>query len=346
MRAAWKILADIRPFCGGWEKEHGESMILSVSRRTDIPNYYGEWFANRIREGFLYVRNPMNAHQISRIDLSADVVDGIVFWTKNPAGIMNRLEDFKDYAYYFQFTLTGYGKDVEPNLPEKRGKLISIFQDLSERIGKEKVIWRYDPILLSPKYTVEYHLKAFEEIAGKLAGYTEKAVISFVDQYMKIQRNMKALSVSDMTGEEMTFLAGEMAEIASRYHLTVETCAEQMDFQDVGIRHGSCIDKELLEKLSGCRLEGKKDKNQRKECGCLESMEVGAYNTCPTGCKYCYANVGDDKVRESRKQYQPDSPLLCGKPDAGDIITDRKVKSLKTNQVGIEWDFQKNIDMR
>ena len=140
-------------------------MILSVSRRTDVPNYYSDWFIHRIGEGFLYVRNPLNSHQISRIDLSPDVVDCIVFWTKNPANMIEKLESLQDYKYYFQFTLTGYGKEIEPALPDKRTELIPTFIRLSEKIGKEKVIWRYDPILISKRYTADYHLKAFEEIA-------------------------------------------------------------------------------------------------------------------------------------------------------------------------------------
>ncbi len=163
-------------------------MILSVSRRTDIPNYYADWFLNRIEDGYLYVRNPMNAHQISRINLSPDVVDCIVFWTKNPEPMLDKLDRLKDYKYYFQFTLTGYGKDIEPFLPHKRDKMIPIFQQLSFMIGKEKVIWRYDPIIITDNYTEEYHVKAFREIAMKLNGYCNKVVISFVDTYTKTKK--------------------------------------------------------------------------------------------------------------------------------------------------------------
>ncbi len=310
-------------------------MILSVSRRTDIPNYYSEWFINRIKEGYLYVRNPMNAHQISRIDLSPDVVDCIVFWTKNPEKMIGQLDYLRDYIYYFQFTLTGYGKDVEPNLPNKRDKLISVFQRLSEKIGKQKVIWRYDPIFISRKYTADYHLKAFEEIAGSLADYTERVVISFIDFYIKTQRNTDGLDMEEITDETMVYLAKQMKKIASNHHLVIETCAEQIDLQDIGIQHGSCIDKELIEKLLGCKLIGGKDKNQRKECGCLESVEVGTYNTCLNGCKYCYANDSDEKVRESLGLYDAESPLLCGNIGLEDKITDRKVKSLKNTQISL-----------
>ena len=310
-------------------------MILSVSRRTDIPNYYSDWFIHRIKEGFLYVRNPMNAYQISRIDLSPNVVDCIVFWTKNPEKMIEKLEYLRDYVYYFQFTLTGYGKDIEPNLPNKREELIPIFKKLSEKIGREKVIWRYDPILISKRYTIDYHLKAFEEIASNLANYTEKVVISFVDFYAKTQRNTRKLSIRQMTNEEMIRLAGEMAQIASKYNLVIETCAEQINLQEVGIQHGSCIDQRLIEKITGCKLIGQKDKNQRENCGCMESVEVGVYNTYLNGCKYCYANFNDDKVKENVKLYNESTPLLCGNIDLADKVTERKVKSLKDAQINL-----------
>lgn len=308
-------------------------MILSVSRRTDIPNYYSDWFIARIKEGFLYVRNPMNAHQISRIDLSPEVVDCIVFWTKNPANMIEKLEDLKRYMYYFQFTLTGYGRDVEPNLPNKREELIPTFKRLSEKIGEERVIWRYDPILISKRYTMNYHLQAFEEIADNLADYTERVVISFVDFYSKTKRNARGLGIRQITDEEMLEVAGKMAQIASKYNLIIETCAEQINLHEIGIQHGSCIDKKLIERLLGCKLIAKKDKNQRAGCGCFESVEVGTYNTCLSGCKYCYANFNDSRVEDNIKLYNRDSVLLCGNITSDDRIIERKVKSMKDNQI-------------
>ena len=167
-------------------------MILSVSRRTDIPNYYSEWFYNRIKEGYLYVRNPMNAHQISKIILSPEVVDCIVFWTKNPEPMFSRLDELDAYQYYFQFTLTGFGNDIECNVPHKKEHMIPVFQKLAKRIGKQKMIWRYDPIIFTDKYTPEYHLKAFRQIAEELNGYTSKCVISFVDIYTKNRKKLTA----------------------------------------------------------------------------------------------------------------------------------------------------------
>lgn len=308
-------------------------MILSVSRRTDIPNYYAEWFFRRIKEGFLYVRNPMNPHQVSRIELSPLVVDCIVFWTKNPAPMLERLEELREYPYYFQFTLTGYGKDIEPGLPDKRKELIGTFRKLSEKAGRDRVIWRYDPILVNERYTMEYHLKAFEEIAGCLKNHTEKVIISFVDFYAKMLRNTKGLDIRSLSREEMVYMAKEMAGIAKSSGLVIETCAEKLDLQDVGIRHGSCIDKKQIEKIVGCTLKLEKDKNQREECGCFESVEVGTYNTCKNGCRYCYANYNEEKVRACAKLYDAGAPLLCGRLEPEDKVTERKVRSYKEPQM-------------
>lgn len=318
-------------------------MILSVSRRTDIPNYYSEWFYNRIKEGFLYVRNPMNPHQISRIALSPDIVDCMVFWTKNPANMMPGLDMLQDYNYYFQFTLTGYGKDIEPNLPNKRD-LIRTFQSLSEQLGNERIIWRYDPILLNRRYGPEYHIKAFNEIATQLNGYTHKVIISFVDLYAKTMRNTEELNVKSLHNNEMIELARNLAEIAKGNHLKIETCAEQIDLAKFGIAHGSCINKGLMEQLIGCKLKGSKDKNQRAICGCFESVEVGTYNTCRSGCRYCYATFNKEQVKASVALYDRNSPLLCGTIDKDDKITERKVTSLKDAQMNLsEYQTQREI---
>lgn len=286
-------------------------MILSASRRTDIPNYYSEWFYNRIKEGFLYVRNPMNAHQISEIKITPDVVDCIVFWTKNPLPMMKRLNEIKDYNYYFQFTLTGYGNDVEINLPSKSRKIVPAFQELSRKIGKEKVIWRYDPIFFSDKYSKEYHLKAFEGIARALSGYTEKCVISFVDLYSKNKKNMNDLSSYELNDHEQRKFAKELSRIAMDHDIKIGSCAEKMDLSDCGIVHNCCIDRMLIEKIAGCKLNVGKDKNQRIECGCVESVEIGTYNTCRNGCAYCYANYSSKSVEINVAKYDPLSPILC-----------------------------------
>ena len=310
-------------------------MILSVSRRTDIANYYSEWFFNRIRDGFVYVRNPMNAHQVSKIDISPDVVDCIVFWTKNPQPMISRLDELARYHYYFQFTLTGYGKDMECNLPHKREKMIPIFQELSRKVGKKRVIWRYDPIIFTDKYTPEYHRKAFAQIAMALNGYTEKCVISFVDVYAKNKRNMAQLGSYEIDKKEQLEFAKQISEIAGMNGMNTGSCAEGIDLEECGIEHNCCIDKLLMEEIIGCRLNIKKDKNQRQECGCMESMDIGTYNTCKNGCRYCYANYSEESVVKNCGKYNPLSPILCGEIGRDDKITERKVKSLKEQQLNI-----------
>lgn len=310
-------------------------MILSASRRTDIPNYYSEWFLNRIKERYLYVRNPMNIHQVSKIDISPEIVDCIVFWTKNPEPMLDKLEQLKDYKYYFQFTLTGYGKDMEPALPHKKDKMIPIFQRLSEMIGKEKVIWRYDPIVITETYSEEYHLKAFQEIASSLNGYCKRVVISFVDLYAKTKKNMKDIQTIDKKQSKLITFSKKLAEIAISNGMEIETCAELIDLSSCGIKHSSCIDKNLIEKIIGCPIKVEKDKNQREECGCVESVEIGTYNSCLNGCKYCYANYSEEKVKASRALYDVHSPILCSKITEEDKIRERDVKSIREGQISL-----------
>lgn len=310
-------------------------MILSVSRRTDIPNYYSEWFFNRIKEGFVYVRNPMNVHQVSKIDITPKVVDCIVFWTKNPEPMMNRLEALSSYDYYFQFTLTGYGKDMECHVPHKKEKMIPIFQELSRKTGMKKVIWRYDPIIFTEKYTPQYHLNAFEQIATMLNGYTQKCVISFVDTYAKNKKNMETLGAYEVDRNTLLEFAKEIAEIAKDNEMKIGSCAERIDLSACGIEHNCCIDKTLIEDIIGCRLKAGKDKNQRQECGCVESVEIGTYDTCKNGCKYCYANNSEESVVKSSITYDLKSPILCSILDEKDKITQRKIKSLKEQQWSI-----------
>ncbi|MBR0092818.1 MAG: DUF1848 domain-containing protein [Lachnospiraceae bacterium] len=312
-------------------------MIISASRKTDIPTFYPEWFMNRIREGFVYSRNPMNAHQISRIPLHPEVTDCIVFWTKNPAPMLPYLEELREYHYYFQVSLTGYGKDMEAHLPDKKKVLISAFQKLSDKIGPERVIWRYDPIAINERYTAEYHLKAFSEIAKALRSRTEKCVISFVDFYQKIRKSMDELHVEDASGETMTELAKRMYGIATENHMVLATCAEKIDLAAIGIEHNACIDRAVIEKICGAKIKVKKDPSQRPECHCVESRDIGAYNTCAHGCRYCYANYSPETVKKSMERYDPKSPILCDSVDeaAGDVIHEVNAKSLLDRQLSL-----------
>lgn len=308
-------------------------MIISASRRTDIPAYYPDWFCNRIREGYVCVRNPMNFHQVSRISLSPDVVDGIVFWTKNPLPLMTRLEELRAYPFYFQFTLTPYGKDVEPGVPSKNDVILPVFQELSRRIGPERVIWRYDPILFTDRYTMDYHITFFSQLARRLEGYIRKCIISFVDLYRNTQANMDGLGLATLTGKEIAELAQRLADIAGKHHLVLETCAEQIDLSPYGIAHGHCIDRNLLGQIARCRLSLDKDKNQRPECGCMSSIDIGMYDTCRHGCRYCYATHSLKTVACNMQAHDPNSPLLCGQILPEDVVKERAVKSCKEGQL-------------
>lgn len=309
-------------------------MIISASRRTDIPSYYSEWFINRIKEGYVYVRNPMNIHQISKISLSPEVIDGIVFWTKNPIPMLSKLDALDGYMYYFQFTVNSYAQDIEPHVPNKNDVIIPAFRELSRKLGADRVIWRYDPILLTEKYTIDYHVKYFEEIAKRLSGYTKKCVISFVDMYRNTQGNMKEFGLLPLGTKEMLELAQRLVAIAEKYHITIESCAEKINLEQFGIAHGHCIDCDLFERLLGCKLDLDKDKNQREECGCMASIDIGMYNTCRNGCRYCYANYSAKTVDRLSSQHDPLSPLISGIVGPEDVIKERQVKSCKQCQMG------------
>lgn len=306
-------------------------MILSASRRTDIPSYYSDWFFNRINEGFIFVRNPVNIHQISRISLSPDLIDCIVFWSKNPKPMLEKLGSIKEYPFYFQFTLTSYLQDMEIGLPDKF-EIIDTFKRLADEIGANRVIWRYDPILLNDKYTISYHLENFEKIAHYLNGYTEKVTISFLDFYNNITKNIKIFNIKQTSIEEKVEIAKKLSAIAQKNRLLIDTCAEDIDLSQYGINHARCIDDKLIERIINCTLEVGKDKNQRSECGCVTSIDIGEYNSCSNGCLYCYANNSRSRVMENRKKHKATSPLLIVECGTNDAVKDRSIKSNKNSQ--------------
>ncbi|MDR2138172.1 MAG: DUF1848 domain-containing protein [Tannerella sp.] len=265
-------------------------MILSISRRTDIPAFHAEWFFERVKAGFADVHNPVNVHQIRRVPIDPDQVECMVFWTKNPAPMLPHLDKIKPFAFYFQFTLTPYGRNLEVRLPDKE-RLIETFRKLSGQIGPERVIWRYDPILMSDETGEERHLSHFDDLAGKLASHTKRCVISFIDFYRKTEKNLRGTTVRALSDPEMLSLASKMAPIARRHGMELQTCAETCDLTAWGIPHGKCIDDGLIEAISGVPLHTRKDRSQRPACRCVESVDIGTYDTCLHRCLYCYANA-------------------------------------------------------
>jgi len=293
-------------------------MIISASRRTDIPCYYSEWLFNRIKEKYVLTRNPMNLSRIKNIDLSRENVECFVFWTKNPAPMTGSLYKLKDYPYYFQFTLNSYGNDIEPGLPGKR-RITDEFRKLADKIGgtgPERVIWRYDPVFLNGRYNFEYHAGHFAETAELLKGYTKKVIISFVDLYKKISVNADIFNIREPDFFQKDLILKLFSNTAKANDFTIETCAENGDFTDYNgysIGRAKCVDGGLIEKISGRKLSPdslKKDKNQRPGCGCVPSVDIGAYNCCPNGCVYCYANHGAESVKSNFEKHKTYSPFL------------------------------------
>lgn len=308
-------------------------MIISASRRTDIPSFYSEWLFNRLKEGYVCVRNPMNIHQISQISLSPDVVDGIVFWTKNPTPMLERIHELDNYTYYFQFTLNSYGKDIEKNVPSKNDVIIPTFKKLSSIIGKERIVWRYDPILINEHYTREYHKKYFQKLCDSLCNYTEKCTVSFVDLYKNTERNTKSLNIHTPSNEEVLELMSFFSKIAHENGIYIDTCTEEYDLSSLNIKHACCIDKSRLERIGNYQLKIGKDKNQRSICGCIESIDIGMYNTCENGCMYCYANFNCEMARKNHNKHNPLSPLISGEIEYDDKLNIRNVKSNINNQL-------------
>lgn len=297
-------------------------LIISASRRTDIPAFYSDWFFKRIEEGYVLVRNPFNFHQVSKVSLKKDAVDGIVFWTKNPDKMIPKLYLIEDYTYYFQFTLNPYDKKIEKKVPE-RSYAIEVFKRLSREIGKKRVILRYDPIILTKEFDIDYHVKNFNEIVSELYDYTSKCIISFVTFYPKVRKNLERIGAYEITKKQKIEIAHRFYEIAKEHSIQLETCAEELELSYYGIERARCIDPDLIGELSGKKLNVGKDKNQRKFCGCAESVDIGAYDTCLHGCIYCYANRNTSSIKINLKQYDVNYPLLCSNLVDGDIVKER-----------------------
>lgn len=302
-------------------------MILSVSRRTDIPACYFDWFLNRLREGYALVRNPMNPRQVSRVELSPEVIDGIVFWTKNPAPMLGRLHPLDKYPYYIQFTINPYGRDLEAGLPDK-ADLVKTFRRLSESIGPERMVWRFSPIVINEKYTEDYLIKSFQRLSADLENFTKRCNLSFLDIYGKIKKPMAALGVFDPPDEQKQRLADAFFEAAGNHGISVGLCGNPSP-DSLGLEPATCIDRRLIERIIGQSTNLKKDPGQRAECYCAQSIDIGAYDTCTNGCLYCYANHSQSLARQRLQQHDPHSPLLFGTLNPQDVVTSRAMKSCR-----------------
>ena len=299
-------------------------MIINTGQRTDIPAFYAEWFANRLREGLVCVRNPFNHQQVSRYRLDPSVVDVIGFCSKNPAPMFPYMDLLKGYGQYWYVTITPYGRDIEPAVPDKH-RILSDFRELSRMVGIRSIGWRYDPIFLSERYTKEYHLKAFRQMAEALDGYTETVVISFIDLYQKVQRNFP--EVREVEKADRLELGKEIIRIAAEHGMTVKSCAEGDELKQFGADCSGCMTISAYEKAIGSRLIVPNRKPNRPECACYIACDIGAYDTCRHLCRYCYANNDTRQVVKNSRRHDPGSPFLIGNYEEGDLIHDAEQES-------------------
>lgn len=310
-------------------------MILHTGLRTDIPAFYSEWFVNRLRAGYVLVRNPYNPIQVTKYQITPAVVDLISFCTKNPGPMLQHMDALKEYGQYWYVTITPYGKEIEPHVPPKE-KVMEDFIQLSYEVGKQSIGWRYDPIFLSDVYTVEKHLVDFEKMARTLSGYTDTCVISFIDLYQKVLRNFP--EVKSVPKEDRLRLGKEFVRIGAQYGLKVKACAEGRELEPYGVDCNGCMTVELFESAIGCGLNvpKSKEKGARAECACLLGSDIGTYNTCGHLCRYCYANYDAETVLQNMKRHDPKSALLIGELHEEDVVHEARQESWRDGQMRLE----------
>lgn len=292
-------------------------MILNVSGRTDIVAFYSKWFMKRYKEGYIDVRNPFYPKQVSRIFFNE--VDAIMFCTKNPIPIINYLPEIKK-PILFHVTLTPYKKDIEPNVPPK-GKIIDAIKKISTIIGSENLYVRYDPIFLNNNYNLNYHIKTFNHLCELLEGYVEHIIVSFVDDYKNVRKNMNILNIKPFTENDYKQIGINFSQSAKKHKMTVQTCFEENDLTEYGFIKQECLTKEIAQNLTG---KTKFKKWNARKCNCIEMVDIGAYNTCLHLCKYCYANYDEKNIKNNIKNHNPNSSLLIGELEEDDIIKVRK----------------------
>lgn len=309
-------------------------MIINTGQRTDIPAFYSRWFCNRLREGYVLVRNPYNPTAVTRYVLTPDVVDLIGFCTKNPAPMLDHMDLLAPYGQYWFVTITPYGRDIEPRVPDKAA-VVESFRRLSGIVGIDRVGWRYDPIVVTPEYPVERHVEAFGELARALAGYTRTAVISFIDLYEKTKRNFpeaQAVSPADKLA-----LGRALIAIARQNGMVVKPCAEGDALAAYGADCSGCMTVATYEKAVGSALRVPAFTPARAGCACYLSCDIGAYNTCGHLCRYCYANYDAATVRANLRAHDPDSPLLIGHLTPDDVVRDAKQASWIDPQLRMDF---------
>jgi len=288
--------------------------LVSVSRRTDIPAFYGQWLINRLRAGFCLVPNPFNPAQVRRVDLRPEAVEGLVFWTRRPDPFLEHLELLEPRPFYFQMTLTAMPRPLEPHLPPEE-ELVRQFLALAQRIGRERLVWRFDPLLVTGLTPPEEILSRFRRLARSLAGRTGRVVVSLAHLYPKVRRRMgglPGLDPVDLKSEPALAadLLGRLAEEGGRHGLEMMVCAPEEDYGRLGFLPGRCVDPEIINRAYGLNLNLPRDKGQRPACGCAESIDIGAYDSCLHGCLYCYATRSHRAAELGWERHDPRGEAL------------------------------------
>ena len=302
-------------------------MIINTGGRTDTVQYYSDWLLRRFAEGYVLSRNPLFPDKVTRYELTPDKVDCVVFCSKNYKPILPRLREITDrFPAYFYYTITAYGKDVEPGVPSIE-ESIETLKELSALVGRERVAWRYDPVLLTREYTIRRHLDTFPWMARELAPYIDRCIFSFVEMYKKLETNMP--EIIPMSETERDALARGLGAAAAKLGMVIQTCGTNGDYTRYGIQASGCITLSILGKANHMEFRNLKHKGMREGCHCMESRDIGAYDTCLNGCKYCYANKNPRKAFENYEYPDPASPLLLGHLRPDDIVTQGAQRSFQ-----------------
>ena len=306
-------------------------MIINVGARTDIVNYYSPWLLKRFQEGFAYSRNPLFPNKVTRYELVPDKVDAILFCSKNYGTLLPRLREITEkFRTYFYYTVTAYGKDVEPNVPDLETS-VSLLRELSKLVGKEKTAWRYDPVLLTDSYPIQRHIETFEWLCDRLAPYVDRCIFSFVEMYPRLQTYMP--EIIPITKEEKRTIAARLGAIAKKYAIPIQTCGHADDYSEFGIMRSGCATLKIIGQANACKFRNIPHRGTRRGCSCIESRDLGWYDTCPNLCKYCYANHGLEEIRKNVALHDEDSPILIGHLNPDDkVMAGNQTSFLKTDE--------------
>lgn len=300
-------------------------MIINTGGRSDTVQYYTQWLLNRFRKGYVLSRNPLFPNKVMRYELVPDKVDAVIFCSKNYEPILPHIHEITDrFNTYFHYTITAYGKDIEPGVPSI-DESIETLKKLSSIVGRKRLAWRYDPVLLTEDYTIERHFRTFRKMAEELSPYIDRCIFSFVEMYKKLEVNMPELI--PLSIEDMDTLAEGLGRIAKENGIFIQTCGTNGDYSRYGIHSSGCIMLSMLGKANEVEFRDLKHNGMRRGCHCIESRDIGAYDTCMNGCRYCYANRNPRKAFENRKLHDPESPLLLGTLNDGDTIIEGNQQS-------------------